>query len=125
MHFMRFEEDAGRVLKSKCSQGPREMQWDLVGGPWIEIKTIELALNYMEDMTRFQLNQPKVHGAKDARREEIAKELLYMWIDCIQAAKLSQMNIEPPTAWPQQEHIPWTIKDLSDMPVVVWLRRQW
>jgi hypothetical protein len=125
MHFMRFEEDAGWGLKSKCSQGPRELKWESVGGPWIEIKAIELALNYMEDMTRFQLNQPKVHGAKDARREEIAKDLLYMWVECILAAKRAQMNIELRSAWPKPEHIPWKINHLSDMPVVVWLRRQW
>ena len=125
MHFMRFEEDAGWVLKSKCSQGPRDLEWDSVGGPWIEIKAIELALNYMEDMTRFQLYQPKVHRAEDARREEIAKDLLYMWVECILAAKRAQMNIELRSAWPNEEHTPWKINHLSDMPVVVWLRRQW
>jgi hypothetical protein len=125
MHFMRFEEDAGWVLKSKCSRGPRYLDWDWVGGPRIEIKAVELALNYMEDMTRFQLNQPRVHGATDAHRQEIATKLLYKWIDCINAVKLAQMNVERTTAWPQQEHTPWEIRQHSDMPVVVWLRRQW
>ena len=101
------------------------MKWDSVGGPWIEIKTIELALNYMEDMSRFQLYQPKLHKADEARREEIAKDLLDKWVECILAAKRSQMNIELNTAWPLPEHIPWQINQLSDMPVVVWLRRQW
>jgi hypothetical protein len=35
------------------------------------------------------------------------------------------MNIEVRSAWPNEEHTPWKINHLSDMPVVVWLRRQW
>ena len=115
--------DPNAVLFRATCPEPQPLDWELVGGPYVEFKALELGLNYMEDMTRFQLFQPRVRGSNQEDQGKLIKRFLNMWGEVVTAAKTAQMNIELQAAWPMQ--LPWEIKELGDMPVTVWLRRQW
>ena len=49
------------------------------------------------------------------------RDLLARWAALVRATKLDQMQVEDRRAWPQ---LPWQVQALEDMPVAVWLRRQ-
>ena len=38
------------------------IDWNAVGGPFVEAKIVELSLNYMTEMIRYQIYQPVVTG---------------------------------------------------------------
>ena len=49
------------------------------------------------------------------------RDLLARWAALVRATKHDQMQVEDRRAWPQ---LPWQVQALEDMPVAVWLRRQ-
>jgi hypothetical protein len=105
--------------------GPQPLDWERVGAPWVEIKTVELALDNTKDMTRFQLLPPKLGTfSEDGERHRALRRLLEQWADLLTASKRAQMNVEDRSEWPPQSHMPWVVDTLENMPVVVWLRRQ-
>ena len=101
------------------------LDWELVGGPYVEIKTIEIALNYKDIMYRYQILQPTFQKAEQADREQVVRNLFGLWAELLMIEKRRQMNIEDRAAWPPLSFLPWDIHEVWDMPVVVWLRRQW
>ncbi len=113
-------------LYSLRADGPKPLDWDSMGGPCVELKTLELALDYTRDMTRFQLLQPKM-GVVSERQERhvVLRRLLDQWANLLTACKKAQMNVEDGSAWPPKSYMPWSPDSLDNMPVVVWLRRQW
>ena len=53
-----------------------EVDWSRVGGPYVEVKTLELAANFMTDMTRYQVNPPETSGRSWEERERLGLEVL-------------------------------------------------
>ena len=114
------------VVYSLRADGPKPLDWEKVGGPWIEVKALEINLDYTKDMTRFLFRPPKWRSLSGQQeREVMLRRFLDQWTDLLTASKKAQMNVEDISAWPPQSHMPWRIDSLYNMPVVAWLRRQW
>ena len=90
----------------------------------MEVKTVELALDYMNDMTRYQLLLPTTTGTALNERHELVREVLSMWRKILYATKKEQMQVDDPGRWPTEDFLPWAVTDLDSMPVVVWIKRQ-
>ena len=100
------------------------LEWSLIGGPYVEVKAIELALDFRKDMRRWQLLQPHVGKNVDEQsRAEVLTGCLRQWVSVMISAKTAQMQSENRNDWPSE--VPWAISELHDMPVVLWLKRQW
>ena len=99
------------------------MNWNIVGGPFVEVKAIELNLNYMADMIRYQIYQPVVTGMTPYQRRDRAWSLVTMWMDVVHSWKLAQHWNMTDEAWPDLMP-PWQITDMANMPVVVRLKKQ-
>ena len=54
-----------------------------VGGPFVEVKIVELSLNYMTDMTRYQIYQPVGKDMTPYQRRETAWSLVAMRMDVV------------------------------------------
>ena len=96
--------------------------WSLIGGPYVEVKAIELALDFRRDMRRWHLLQPKVKNVDEQSRAEVLTGYLRQWTSVMISAKTAQMQSENRNDWPSE--VPWDINELRDMPVVLWLKRQ-
>ena len=59
------------------------IDWNAVGGPFVEVKMVELSKNYMTDMTRYQIYQPVVRDMTRNQRREAAWSLVAMWRDVL------------------------------------------
>ena len=57
----------------------KPLKWHDIGGPYVELKTIELALNFMEDMTRFQLNQPTMPNLNREDKQDLIARFFSLW----------------------------------------------
>ena len=123
-HWRDLEAPATTLYNVKTSE-LKELRWHLIGGPWVEIRTLELDLDYMTHMRRYQILQVKSSGMTSLERLARTRSLLDDWADVLVSTKEAQMQIEDEREWPPPSHFPWEPKGLSDMPVVVWLRRQW
>ena len=113
------------VLYSLRADGLSPLEWEKLGSSWIEIRSLEFALDYTEDMIQFHLYPPNLEvfpGGMD--REMLLQRLVDQWADLLTACKRAQMNVEDASAWPPQSHMPWIPQSLMDMPVVAWLGRQ-
>ena len=95
------------------------VKWDEVGGPWVEIKTVELARDYTKSMRRFQLLQPQFAEAQKtySERASVVSRLLDGWIELILNTKRAQMQGDDVIS-------PWSVGTTEWMPVVCWIRRQ-
>ena len=48
----------------------RDIDWREIGGNYLEVKAVLLALNYTEHMTRFQLRRPNLTGVPREKRSQ-------------------------------------------------------
>ena len=127
----------------RCHMGELPKVWSLRAGgttPWesedwsdmgidestafLEVKAVELALNYTEHMTRFQLRRPNLTGVPREKRSEHAKDMLKMWTKVMQSSKRAQMQTEQHSGWPPDDFRPWKIVKEEDMPMVLWIAEQ-
>ena len=90
----------------------------------MEVETVELGLNYMEDMTYFHLYQLEMRTVPKTERGAFLRQLLSRWIDVVLSTKTAQMQVEDAEFWPDLDFQPWVIRKLDDMLVTVWLRHQ-
>ena len=117
LYILRVNEDGKQEL--------RVLDWKAIGGgPFVEVRTIELALDYTSNMIRYQVLQPKFHGIAPEKRAEVLKEVLKEWMDLMLAVKSAQMQCTSSRVWPADSMGPWKAESLMWMPVVCWLRRQ-
>ena len=107
------------------SSGLFPVEWIKIGGPWVEIKSIELELNYTKHMYCYQMLQIKAHGLTADEKQTCTRSLLDDWVEIITSTKQAQMQVNDETQWPPRSHLPWTPHTWQEMPIVVWLRRQW
>ena len=100
----------------------QKLEWKYVSYDYVEIKTIELTLDFTKHMQRYQLFQPRFG---DGDHTEVARKLLDRWTEVVVTAKSWQQNIEDMSQWPAEGVIPWDIQEPGHMPVVVWIKKQW
>ena len=119
-------EQPNTVVYSLRAGGVTPLNWDIVGGPFIEIKALELGLDYTKDMHRFQLLTPKTtpHSDDKDARDQTLTSYLERWVRLLTSTKKAQMNDEDKSRWPPRSHMPWRPASWRTMPVVVWLRKQ-
>ena len=119
-------EQPNTKVYSLRADGVTSLDWNKVGGPWIEIKTLELGLDYTKDMRRFGLLVPKTtpHTKERDGRDLILMRYLDQWVQLLTLTKKWQMNVEDNSRWPPESHRPWIPDSWRTMPVVVWLRKQ-
>ena len=116
----RGSEEGGRVVRVQV-RGPGTwigVRWDwiTVHGRVLEVKAVELGLNYTKEDCRFELRQPASPG--------VAEEFLAGLAKVLQSTKHAQMQNENTYDWPRPNQRPWPIKRVWDMPVVFWLKIQ-
>ena len=73
----------------------------------LEVKAVELALDYTKHMTRFQLHRPNLTRVPRQQWFRRAKEMLKMWTKVMKSSKRAQMQTEEPRDWPPGEMRPW------------------
>ena len=101
-----------------------EVDWSRVGGPYVEVKTVELAADFMTDMTRYQVIPPETSGRLWEEREQLGLEILRWWRKILVSTKKEQMQL-PADKFPEMRFLPWGLpRELNDMPVALWLKRQ-
>ena len=101
-----------------------EVDWSRVGGPYVEVKTLELAADFMTDMTRYQVIPPETSGRFWKEREQVGLDLLRWWRKILVSIKKEQMQL-PADKFPEMKFLPWGLpRELNDMPVALWLKRQ-
>ena len=100
------------------------LDWWRVGGPYVEVKTVELAANFMTDMTRYQVNPPETSGRLWEERESLGLEVLRMWREILVSTKKEQMQLTS-DKFPEESFLPWGLpRELDEMPVALWIKRQ-
>ncbi len=99
----------------------RTMSFHDVWSVWAQFKTFELGLDYRSTMERVQLNV--IPRSRLTLEEWHVKIRIYlsMWLTFLKLHKHYQFTIEDRTQWPH--HLPWSVKTLGDMPVVIWLTK--
>ena len=101
-----------------------EVDWSRVGKPYVEVKTVELAANFMTDMTRYQVIPPETSGRLWEERERLGLEILRWWREILVSTKKEQMQLTA-DKFPEERFLPWGLpRELNDMPVALWLKRQ-
>ena len=110
-------------LKRKC-------EWFTVADVqpnWVHCKSLELALNYHQRMIRYAFHIPPKNGndgqqLEDGEWLQKCRRYIEKWIDLIIQEKQWQMQL-PDDMWP-----PWPprseVKNVYEMPVVMWLSRR-
>ena len=107
------------------SDEPCVLEWHRIGGgPYVEVRTIELALDYTSNMTRYQVLQPKLHGIDPQERPKVLKRMLDGWVELVTTVKQAQMQCSSRREWPADRMLPWWPYKLPLMPVVCWVRKQ-
>ena len=98
--------------------------------PKVCCKTLELALNIHEEMTRYQFRTPSKrnrHGGQlgDLEWQETCRKYMNLWIELIVAEKKRQMAL-PWSMWPFHEGqgFPWDVQSWWDMPIVLHLSKE-
>ena len=82
----------------------------------LEVRAVELALDYTKQDSRFMLCKPRdIPGAKN---------FLWRWARVLESTKSAQMQAEERYLWPGEDQRPWRFKNLQTMPVVLWLSRK-
>ena len=100
------------------------LDWWRVGGPYVEVRTVELAANFMTDMTRYQVNPPETSGRLWEERESLGLEVLRMWREILVSTKKEQMQLAL-DKFPEESFLPWGLpRELNEMPVALWIKRQ-
>ena len=102
----------------------RDIDWREIGGNYLEVKAVELALNYTKHMTRFHLRPPILSDVRGQDRQQRARQMLTMWTKVMQSAKEAQMQMLKEDDWPPYEFRPWEFVDLQKMPIVLWIAEQ-
>ena len=103
----------------------RPLKWARIGGgQFVEVRTIELALDYTSNMTRYQILQPKLHGIATKQRPDVLRRMLDEWVAVVTAVKQAQMQCTWRHEWPPEDMLPWWPTTLQWMPVVCWVRKQ-
>ena len=129
VHYMKLRDPwQGLYILRRTSDGRdelRPLRWDMIGrGPFVEVRTIEMALDYTSNMCRYQILQPNMHGMPAERRPAKVQEMLNEWVDVVRAVKEAQMQCTARPEWPADCMLPWWPTCLEWMPVVCWLRKQ-
>ena len=129
VHYMKLRDPwQGLYILRRTSDGRdelRPLRWDMIGrGPFVEVRTIEMALDYTSNMCRYQILQPNMHGMPAERRPAKVQEMLNEWVDVVRAVKHAQMQCTARPEWPADCMLPWWPTCLEWMPVVCWLRKQ-
>ena len=102
-----------------------ELLWGNIG-EYIEIKSLELNLDYTTEMHRFQFLQISQGDTPLTLRQkdEQTRAYLKQWASIIESTKQRQMQIEDMSRWPPPRQRPWEINCVEDMPVVIWVKKQ-
>ena len=95
---------------------------EYVGGPYIEVKTIELSLKYDCEMIRYMLAPPRLGKLNNEERRKAARSVIDTWSSVLQLEKTRQMNVSMMV--PPANFLPGDVKDVYSMPCVVWIRKQ-
>ena len=82
----------------------------------LEVRAVELGLDYTKQDTRFMLRRPA--------SQDIGRQFLQGWAKVLESTKLAQMQAEDAHLWPREDQRPWMIKDLNTMPVALWVSRK-
>ena len=99
----------------------RTMSFHEVSSVWAQFKTFELGLDYRNTMERVQLNViPRSRLTLEEWHVKI-RSYLSMWWTFLKLHKQQQFTIEDRTQWPH--NLPWSVKTVGDMPVVIWLTK--
>ena len=99
----------------------RTMSFHEVSSVWAQFKTFELGLDYRSTMERVQLNViPRSRLTLEEWHVQI-RRYLSMWLTFLKLHKQQQFTIEDRTQWPH--NLPWSVKTVGDMPVVIWLTK--
>ena len=69
------------------------MKWSIVGGPYIEVKTIELNLKYDCEMIRYMLAPPGLGKLNNEERRKTARSMIDTWSSVLLLEKTRQMNV--------------------------------
>ena len=104
---------------------PKELLWEHIGS-YIEIKILELDLNYVTSMHRYQFLQLKKERAQITQQERNERTRAYLnrWASILESTKRMQMQMEGMVQWPPLSYRPWRITSFEEMPVVIWLRKR-
>ena len=81
----------------------RGIDWREIGGNYLEVKAVELALNYTKHMARFHLRPPILSDVRGQDRQQRARQMLTMWTKVMQSAKEAQMQMLKEDDWPPYE----------------------
>ena len=113
----RGSEEGRRVVRAQV-RGPGTwigVRWDwiTVHGRVLEVKAVELGLNYTKEDSRFELRPPD--------SAFVARDFLARWAKVLLSTKHAQMQNENTDDWPCEAIRPWPINRVWDMPVVFWL----
>jgi hypothetical protein len=99
----------------------RTMSFHNVSPVWAHFKTFEWGLDYRSTMERVQLNViPRSRLTLEEWHVKI-RRYLSMWLTFLKLHKQHQFTIEDRTQWPH--NLPWFVKTVGDMPVVIWLTK--
>ena len=126
-HF--FEKGTARCLVDDYHRPdkPRVVRVRVVVDPWtgqlqcrfqgwtgeLEVRAVELGLDYTKQDTRFMLCRPP--------SKPIGDKFLQRWARVLESTKLAQMQAEDAHLWPRQDQRPWPIENLNTMPVALWV----
>ena len=110
-------------LKKKC-------EWFTVADVqpnWVHCKSLELALNYHQRMIRYEFRIPPNNGndgqqLEDGEWLQKCRRYIEKWIDLIIQEKQWQMQLSDDMwhPWPPRSEV----KNVYEMPVVMWLSRR-
>ena len=89
------------------------VHWDWFCSRALEVKAVELGLNYTKEDSRFELRPPD--------SAFVARDFLARWAKVLLSTKHAQMQNENTDDWPCEAIRPWPINRVWDMPVVFWL----
>ena len=81
----------------------------------MEVKAVELALDYTKEGTRLELDR------LESCTEDAARKMLDTWARILESTKQAQMQTEKTENWPSGRMRPWRIRSLWQMPVVFWI----
>ena len=93
--------------------------WELMScGPYcgLEVTAVQLGLDYTNWDIRYKFRKPP--------NEEVGQKVLRKWAEVLESAKLAQMQVEDKYCWPPKCLRPWEIKELKNMPVLLWVQEE-
>ena len=93
--------------------------WELVScEPYcgLEVTALQLGLDYTNWDIRYKFRKPP--------NEEVGQKVLRKWAEVLESAKFAQMQVEDKYCWPPKCLRPWDIKELKNMPVLLWVQEE-